>query len=215
MTSSGQIAREGESDLYGTAIYCLPKMAERTPDKLSPPDNHGVRPLTNTTPTYDMDGRQPQNTYPSINPKECPTPDGVDVPPAPEDPDQAFIVESLCKHLAGWVARNTGMKEKPVGKRWLDACRRMIDIDGLDPREMWHVLDWSQKDEFWQGNIQSMDTFRKQYGKLVVGMRGHGRGPRNKIREALDSVQQEMASQQQEQAALSALDWELPIGEIE
>ena len=94
-----------------------------------------------------------------------------DAPLTDEEQRQLDIIEKLTSRLAWWVARNTNSQEKPVGQRWKQACRRMIELDQRDPREMWRVLEWCQKDEFWQGNIQSFDTFRKQYGKLVVKWR--------------------------------------------
>ena len=214
LLGAGEIEKDGEHSKYKTTIYRFPAYQKKVGVNLSPPDKQDVRPLTNTTSTPDMDGTQDLNTYPTTYPKDSPTPDGADGPPDPSQPDQAFIVEALCKHLAEWVSRNTGMKEKPVGKRWRDTCRRMMEIDGLDPTDMWHVLEWSQRDEFWQGNIQSMDTFRKQYGKLVIARRGKARQPVNKIREALDSVDREMNAQVQA-PALAALDWVLPIGELD
>ncbi|AMM44304.1 helix-turn-helix DNA-binding domain protein [Arthrobacter phage Kitkat] len=94
-----------------------------------------------------------------------------DAPLTDEQRKQLDIIDKLTSRLAWWVAKNTGSIEKPAGQRWKQACRRMIELDQRDPREMWHVLNWCQQDEFWQGNVQSFDTFRKQYGKLVVKWR--------------------------------------------
>jgi hypothetical protein len=163
----GEIAKEGESEKYGTAIYCLPRFGKSTPDNLTHPDIQGDRPLTNTTSTYDTDGTQPQ-LNPSVNPNKD---SSSDASLSDEDRKQLEIIDHLTSRLAWWVAQNTGGKEKPVGQRWKQACRRMIELDERDPHEMWKVLNWCQKDEFWQANIQSFDTFRKQYGKLVVKWR--------------------------------------------
>lgn len=164
----GEIAKDGESEKYKTTIYRFPLYQDSRGDKLTPSDKRGDRPLTNTTSTPATDGSRYENTYPTTYPAKD---SSSDAPLSDEEKKQLDIIDKLTSRLAWWVARNTGGKEKPVGQRWKQACRRMIELDQRDPREMWKVLEWCQQDEFWQANIQSFDTFRKQYGKLVVKWR--------------------------------------------
>jgi hypothetical protein len=199
LLDSGEIEKDGESEKYKTTIYRFPQYQESRGDKLSSPDKHGDRPLTNTTSTPATDGSRYENTYPTTYPAKD---SSSDAPLSDEDRKQLEIIDKLTSRLAWWVAKNTGGKEKPVGQRWKQACRRMIELDQRDPREMWHVLNWSQQDEFWQANVQSFDTFRKQYGKLVVKWR---LTPANGQTRKLTNAEQALALiQQREQQELES-----------
>jgi hypothetical protein len=74
-------------------------------------------------------------------------------------------VERLCKHLADRIEAN-GSKRPVIGKKWRDAARRMIDIDGRSEEQIRAAIDWCQKDEFWLINIRSMPKLRDQYDRL-------------------------------------------------
>ena len=49
---------------------------------------------------------------------------------------------------------------------WATEADRMIRLDKRDPEEAAYLITWAQNDSFWQANILSMGTFRKQYDKL-------------------------------------------------
>jgi hypothetical protein len=53
-------------------------------------------------------------------------------------------------------------------QRWADAFDKCNRIDGHSWDEIKYVLAFSQDDPFWQANILSGDTFRKQYMKLLA-----------------------------------------------
>lgn len=73
--------------------------------------------------------------------------------------------ERLCILLADLIEAN-GSKRPAVTKRWLDACRLLIDADGRSPENVEGAIRWSQADEFWKGNIESMPTLRRQFDRL-------------------------------------------------
>ena len=74
-------------------------------------------------------------------------------------------VEALCQQLADRVVAN-GSKRPTISKRWRDAARLMIDADGRTPEQIAAVIDWSQSDSFWQGNILSMPKVREKFDTL-------------------------------------------------
>jgi hypothetical protein len=81
-------------------------------------------------------------------------------------------VERLCQRLAEKVVEN-GNREPTITKKWRDAARLLLDNDRTGPNKeritfekAMRLLEWSQQDDFWAGNIHSMPTFRKQYDKL-------------------------------------------------
>ncbi|MFP7833102.1 hypothetical protein [Marisediminicola sp. LYQ134] len=73
--------------------------------------------------------------------------------------------QRLCDALVEWMIRN-GNRRPTIGKRWHDAARRLLTVDGISFDEALRVLTWSQQDEFWQANIHSLPKFREQFDKL-------------------------------------------------
>ncbi len=52
----------------------------------------------------------------------------------------------------------------------------ILERDGRPVEELLEVLQWSQEDDFWKGNIRSAETFRRQYGVLLKQMEEKGIG---------------------------------------
>lgn len=82
-----------------------------------------------------------------------------------------------CGHLADWMQRN-GNKRPTVTKEWLASARRLREIDGRTHEQIMACIDWCQRDEFWQGNIHSMPTLRRQYDKLRAAACRERKNPR-------------------------------------
>jgi hypothetical protein len=80
-----------------------------------------------------------------------------------DDAPRAEVV-ALCAHLRDRI-RDNGSKAA-AGREWNKHARLLLDIDERDLAEAHRLIDWCQDDHFWQGNILSMPTFRRQYDKL-------------------------------------------------
>ena len=74
-------------------------------------------------------------------------------------------VNALCARLVELLVANE-CKPPEITKAWRDAARLLLDADGRVFDKAMRVLEWSQRDHFWQKNIHSMPTFRRQYDKL-------------------------------------------------
>lgn len=85
-----------------------------------------------------------------------------------EDSFPDHIIE-LCDHLAEHIKRN-GNKVGTVGKRWHQAMDRLNRTDGYTADQIRQVIDWSQQDEFWQGNILSAPKLREKFDQLKTRM---------------------------------------------
>ena len=59
----------------------------------------------------------------------------------------------------------------PNLQKWSEQSDYILRIDKRDPHEVKKVVEWCQKDEFWQDNVLSTAKLRKQYDKLVLQMR--------------------------------------------
>jgi hypothetical protein len=82
----------------------------------------------------------------------------------PSDTPRPEVLE-LCEHLAAQIEAN-GSRKPPVTAKWLTACRLMIDKDGRSPDAIRRAIDWCQGNDFWRGNVMSMQTLRDQYDRL-------------------------------------------------
>ena len=60
----------------------------------------------------------------------------------------------------------------PNLQTWAGHVDRMIRIDHRDPAAIRRMIEWSQADDFWQNNILSTDTLRRQFDQLVLKSRG-------------------------------------------
>lgn len=80
-------------------------------------------------------------------------------------------IDSLCAHLADKIherRRVSGSKtaRPSVTQSWRVAAGRLLVLDGLTAKQVVAAIDWSQQDDWWAPNIESMPTLRKQFDKL-------------------------------------------------
>lgn len=87
-------------------------------------------------------------------------------PPEPHRDD----VEAVCTRLRDLIVAN-GSKEPTITQEWRRQARLMIDNDKRDLSKALNLIEWCQKDSFWQGNVLSMPKFRQQYDQLALKAR--------------------------------------------
>lgn len=63
-------------------------------------------------------------------------------------------------------------------ERWAADIEKLHRLDGKDWQTIENVLAFSQRDSFWSANIQSGETFRRQWDKLVAKMTTSANGTR-------------------------------------
>jgi len=85
---------------------------------------------------------------------------------------QAFILANL---LAELIEKN-GSKLPKVTDKWVTTMERMLRIDDRSFEEIEGAIKWSQKDEFWQGNILSPDKLRKHFDRMRIQAQRKNRG---------------------------------------
>ena len=84
-------------------------------------------------------------------------------------------VERLCAHLADRIEGN-GSNRPPIGKKWRDSARLMLDRDGRTEQQIHAAIDWCQDDGFWKSNVMSMPALREQYERLRLQAEEQRRG---------------------------------------
>lgn len=85
--------------------------------------------------------------------------------------DRRADVDWVCRHLVDRIMERRRLagskKPKPViGQAWRLAAWRLMNRDGKTVEQIIGAIDWCQQDEFWDTNIESMATLRKQYDRL-------------------------------------------------
>lgn len=108
-------------------------------------------------PSSSVTATPPPDATPAVKPKGK----SAKEPAAKPRPD----VEALCNRLAEMMVAR-GCRKPNITKRWHDAARLLLDLDGIHPQFAMDVLEWSQKSEFWKPNILSMPKFRDKWDTL-------------------------------------------------
>lgn len=120
---------------------------------------------TETTPIY---------VTKEYNNSSSPTSDDAGAPVLPKEPKiYNEEVVDLTTRLNDWIERN-GYKQFTEGpKQWCD-MDKLMRIDKHDYDEVAAVIDWCQKDAFWNSNIRSTFKLRDKYDALLGRMRQEG-----------------------------------------
>ena len=84
------------------------------------------------------------------------------------DDSSEFI---LACELYNLILANNPKAVKPNLQTWAKEFDLIIRIDKRDLEDIREVMEWSQQDSFWQGNIHSPRSIRKQFDKLTVQMK--------------------------------------------
>lgn len=127
------------------------------------------------------------------------------IPPSDADAsDGAFSddVIRLCDLLVARVREN-GFAKAKVGKSWLQACERLMRIDGYSAEQIEWLIEWTMRDEFWIPNIQSMTKFREKFTTLKLQAKAapHGRGQQKSFVEKREMTALERVAEQEREEA--------------
>lgn len=74
----------------------------------------------------------------------------------------------LANQLFQRMLENNPEAKEPNFQMWADVVRLMIERDKRKPEQIKNMIDWSQKDIFWQTNILSTKKLREKYDQLKV-----------------------------------------------
>ncbi|MER7433159.1 hypothetical protein ABT341_00365 [Pseudonocardia alni] len=92
-------------------------------------------------------------------------------PDKPKKPEpKRDDVEAVCTRLRDLIIEN-GSKAPTITQEWRRQARLMLDSDKRDLSKALNLIEWCQKDTFWQSNILSMPKFRQQYDQLALKAR--------------------------------------------
>ena len=96
-----------------------------------------------------------------------------------EDKGGVKLAQYLKDRILAW---KPNAKVPEALGNWIRSGDRLLRLDKRPFDQAVKVMDWATADSFWQGNVLSMDTFRKQYDRLEDRMNkavgGNGGGPK-------------------------------------
>ena len=84
------------------------------------------------------------------------------------DDDSPYV--KLAVRLHEHIKQRNPKQKEPNWQTWADDFRKTVKLDDRELNEVAKVLDWCQKDDFWQNNVLSPAKFRKQYDQLFLKM---------------------------------------------
>ncbi|WP_216831704.1 replication protein [Alkalihalobacterium elongatum] len=82
--------------------------------------------------------------------------------------DQASIFYQLAYRLYQRIIEHNPNHKKPNLENWAIHIKRMIELDNRGEEEIKYVIDWCQKNTFWQGHILSTAKLREKFDHLVI-----------------------------------------------
>ena len=74
----------------------------------------------------------------------------------------------MAQYLFNWIKQNNPSAKEPNYQKWADDFRKLSEIDKRSKKDIKQIIDWSQKDNFWQTNILSPAKLRKHFDKLTM-----------------------------------------------
>lgn len=105
-----------------------------------------------------------------------------DTPPTPRKKEPAPVpkqastdAKSLTARLCDLMRVNNSTVKLPASfDKWEAEADRLLHIDKRPIAEALSVLEFSQRDAFWKGNILSIPKFREKYDQLKMKMQSNG-----------------------------------------
>ena len=86
------------------------------------------------------------------------------------------IEYQLSELLFTEILKRNPEHKQPNLQTWSKDIDKMIRLDNRQSDKIKKVILWSQQDAFWQANILSIKTLRKQYDKLLIKMNTSSNG---------------------------------------
>jgi len=72
----------------------------------------------------------------------------------------------LSKKLFSLILQNDPEAKAPNFEKWSEDVEKLIRIDHRTPDQIYHVIQWTQQDDFWKSNILSASKLREQFPQL-------------------------------------------------
>lgn len=74
----------------------------------------------------------------------------------------------LANYLLEKMKLNNPDVKEPNLQSWADDVRLMIERDKREPSKIRKMIDWSQSDNFWSGNVLSVKKLRKHFDQMAT-----------------------------------------------
>lgn len=106
-------------------------------------------------------------------------------------------VVMLCELMADAIeAQGVDRRPNPHTKKWHDATRRLLDLDGASVKQVEYAIRWTTSHTFWTSVVRSMPKLREKWGAIALqirqekeGIRRTGGSPRDRAGDDMRELQ--------------------------
>ncbi len=84
----------------------------------------------------------------------------------------------LAAYLFGYIKKNNEKAKEPNLQKWAKQFDYILRIDNRELEEVKQLIKFCQTDSFWYKNILSPEKLRKQYDRLLLGMKDKNKRPK-------------------------------------
>jgi Domain of unknown function (DUF4373) len=89
----------------------------------------------------------------------------------------------MAQQLFSRILENNENAKKPNLESWSNEFRLMREVDHRTEEQIRYLIDWTQSDSFWKGNILSPAKLRKQFDQLAIKVKEQIRKQNSKVKE--------------------------------
>ena len=82
--------------------------------------------------------------------------------------DDDSIYLKMAKEFFMEIRKNNDEAKQPNFQTWADDMRKIVELDGRSVSNVRDLYKWTQRDDFWKGNILSPKKLRDKYDQLKV-----------------------------------------------
>jgi len=88
----------------------------------------------------------------------------------------------LAESLFSSILKNNSKAKAPNLESWAKEINKIITHDGKSAEDIQEILDWLPSNAFWEKNILSANSLRKQFDRLIAEMKSEGKSvSKNKV----------------------------------
>lgn len=168
------VLRDGEADTYVIRDYAEHQQTTADRKAKSERGSHAARSRWDAQRMHDASESDAEG-LPEYRDQRTEVGNEVDgdvsskVADATSRPEIAYLLDLLDSEI-----RANGGRTPSRTKKNIDACRLLIDKDGVRPDQIERAIRWCQADEFWRANILSMSKLREKYDQLRLAATRRG-----------------------------------------
>ncbi len=95
----------------------------------------------------------------------------------------------LSQYLKGFILQNNSKAKIPSDlNKWSIEFDRMLRLDEREPNDIYQVMKFAHSNTFWQSNILSASSVRRNFDKLYLQMKNENKKPKNNFEKMMENI---------------------------